>query len=223
MNEGKRTEYEKLLYPFLHEDGAVNTEQVLAEIQKSTLNKCQEIITLRKKTLEQFGEKLIDTGIAMAETFSKGATLYAFGNGGSSTDAQNVVVDFIPPPYPQWIPLPAISLTSDIAVITAVGNDVGFENIFVRPLIALGRKGDIALGLSTSGNSPNMVAAMNQAKKQEMLTVAIAGYDGGELASSEAVDYCLISSSDYVPRIQEAQATLYHALLEIIQVVIRDG
>ena len=110
MNEGKHTEYEKLLYPFLHEDGAVNTEQVLAEIQKSTLNKCQEIITLRKKTLEQFGEKLIDTGIAMAETFSKGATLYAFGNGGSSTDAQNVVVDFIHPPYPQWIPLPKAAL-----------------------------------------------------------------------------------------------------------------
>jgi len=222
MSDAKRTEYDKLFYPFLHEDSAVNVEQVLAEIQKSTLQKCQDISTLRKKSLEQFGEKLIDIGIAMAAAFSKGATLYVFGNGGSSTDAQNVVVDFIHPPYPQWRPLPAVSLTSDIAVITAVGNDVGFENIFVRPLIALAHPGDIALGLSTSGNSPNMLAAMEQAKKQRMLTVAMTGYDGGKLASLEAVDCCLIVSNDYVPRIQEAQATLYHTLLEIIQEVLHD-
>jgi D-sedoheptulose 7-phosphate isomerase len=222
MRDIKHSEYEKIFYPFLHEDGVFNAEQVLAEIQQSTLKKCQDIVTLRKNTLEKFGEKLIDTGIAMAEAFSKGATLYAFGNGGSSTDAQNVVVHFIHPPYHEWTPLPAVSLTSDIAVITAVGNDVGFENIFVRPLIALVRKGDIALGLSTSGNSPNIVKAMVQAKKLGMLTVAIAGYDGGELASSGAVDYCLVATNDYVPRIQEAQATLYHALIEIIQTVIRD-
>jgi D-sedoheptulose 7-phosphate isomerase len=221
MTEIKQADYQKLLYPFLHETGAVNSEQVLKAVQKSTLSKCQEVTNLREKTLDQCGEKLIDAGIAIAKSFSAGATLYAFGNGGSSTDAQNIVVDCISPPNSRWSSFPAVSLTSDIAVVTAVGNDVGFENIFVRPLIALGRKGDVALGLSTSGNSPNILAAMEQAKKQQMLTVAIAGYDGGELACSKAVDYCLIVPCDYVPRIQEAQATLYHSLLEIIQEVLQ--
>jgi D-sedoheptulose 7-phosphate isomerase len=112
--------------------------------------------------------------------------------------------------------LPAIALTHDIAVITAVGNDVGFNNIFTRQVIAFGRPGDIALGISTSGNSTNILATFEQAKKQGLLTVAMAGYDGGKVAKSEAVDYCLVTPSEHIPRIQEAQATTYHALLEII-------
>ena len=110
----------------------------------------------------------------MARAFAAGATLLAFGNGGSATDAQDLVADFMSPPYPDWKPLPALSLTNDVAVVTAVGNDVGFANVFARQVIAFGRSGDIAFGISTSGNSPNIVQALEQAKKQQMLTVTLA-------------------------------------------------
>src|SRR6185436_13650681 len=135
----------------------------------------------------------------------------AFGNGGSTTDAQDLVAELLDPPFPGSQPLPAIALTNDIAVVTAVGNDVGFDNVFARQVIAFGRAGDIAVGISTSGNSANVLVALEQAKKQGLLTVAIAGYDGGKAARSAAVDFCITAHSEHIPRIQEAQATAYHA------------
>ena len=109
--------------------------------------------------------------------------------------------------------MPAIALTNDVAVVTAVANDVGVDNIFARQIIAFGRPGDIAFGISTSGNSTNVQAAFEQAKKQRMLTVGLAGYDGGNMARSAAVDYCIVAPSANIPRIQEAQATVYHTSL----------
>jgi len=123
------------------------------------------------------------------------------------------VAELITPPFLGCRPLPAIALTNDIAVVTAVGNDVGFDNIFARQVIAFGRPGDIAFGISTSGNSANVLAALEQAKKQGLVTLALAGYDGGKLSRSAAVDYCIVAPSDHIPRIQEAQATVYHTLL----------
>jgi D-sedoheptulose 7-phosphate isomerase len=110
-----------------------------------------------------------------------------------------------------------VALTNDIAVITAVANDVGIDNIFTRQIIAFGKRGDIAFGFSTSGNSKNVLVAFEQAKKQGMLTVGLAGYDGGKMAHMEATDYCITVSSEHIPRIQEGQATVYHALLEVLQ------
>ena len=176
---------------------------------------------LRRMTLEASLEQIIATGRAMAQNFARGAALLAFGNGGSTTDVQDIVTELLTPPFPDWTPLPAISLTNDIAVVTAVGNDVGFDNIYTRQVIAFGRPDDIALGISTSGNSTNILVAFEQAKKQGLLTVGLAGYDGGKMARSAAVDYCITSPSDHIPRIQEAQATVYHALLEVIQTVIK--
>jgi D-sedoheptulose 7-phosphate isomerase len=158
----------------------------------------------------------------MADAFRQGATLFAFGNGGSTTDAQDLVVDLLNPAQTEVRPLPAMALTNDIAVITAVGNDVGFENVFSRQIIALGRPGDIAFGISTSGNSTNMLAAFKQAKKQGLLTIGLAGYDGGQMAKSQAVDHCIVIPSNNIPRIQEAQATVYHSLVEIVQVVANE-
>ena len=152
----------------------------------------------------------------MAQVFANGATLFAFGNGGSATDAQDLMADLVNGVRP----LPAMALTNDIAVITAVGNDVGFENVFSRQLIAFGRPGDIAFGISTSGNSTNMLAAFKQAKKQGLLTVGLAGYDGGDMARSQAVDHCIVVPSSNIPRIQEAQATVYHTLVEVVQAVL---
>jgi len=221
MYDTEGSEYDRLFYPFLFEGGKASLEDVLAQIRHSTIEKCREVIALRRATLEHSGTLIVAAGEAMARTFANGATLLAFGNGGSTTDAQDLVTELINPPFPTWSPLPAIALTNDIAVITGVGNDVGIDNIYARQVIAFGRPGDIALGISTSGNSNNVLLALEQAKKQGLLTVALVGYDGGKMMRSSAVDYTILSPSDHIPRIQEAQATAYHALIEIIHTFMR--
>lgn len=221
MNDSEGSEYDRLFYPFLFEGGKASIEDVLAQVRHSTLEKCREVIALRRATLENSGEQVIAAGRAMARAFANGATLLAFGNGGSTTDAQDLVAELLNPPFSGWLPLPAIALTNDIAVVTAVANDVGFDNVYSRQVIAFGRPGDIALGISTSGNSTNVLVALEQAKKQELLTVGLAGYDGGKMMHSKALDFCINSPSDHIPRIQEAQATVYHALLEVIHTLLK--
>ncbi len=221
MNDPEGSEYDRLFYPFLFEGGISSIEDVLAQVRHSTMEKCREVVALRRATLEQARNQIVAAGQIMAQAFANGATLFAFGNGGSTTDAQDLVTDLLNPPFPNWQPLPAIALTNDIAVVTAVGNDVGFDNVFARQVIAFGRKGDIALGISTSGNSTNVLVALEQAKKQGLLTIGLAGYDGGKMLHSKAVDVCINSASDHVPRIQEAQATVYHALLEVIHALLK--
>ena len=221
MHDTEGSEYDRLFYPFLFEGGKANIEDVLAQVRHSTLEKCREVIALRRSTLDHSGTLIVAAGEAMARAFANGATLLAFGNGGSTTDAQDLVTELIIPPFPAWSPLPAIALTNDIAVITGVGNDVGIENIYTRQVIAFGRPGDIALGISTSGNSTNVLLALEQAKKQSLLTVALVGYDGGKMMRSPLVDFCILSPSDHIPRIQEAQATAYHALIEVIYSVMQ--
>jgi D-sedoheptulose 7-phosphate isomerase len=221
MNDAEGSEYDRLFYPFLFEGGKANIEEVLAQVRHSTIEKCREVIDLRRATLNHSGEQIVAAGQAMARAFANGATLLAFGNGGSTTDAQDMVTELLNPPFPDWLSLPAIALTNDIAVVTAVANDVGFDNVFARQVIAFGRAGDIALGISTSGNSSNVLVAFEQAKKQGLLTIGLAGYDGGKMMHSPAVDFCINAPSDHIPRIQEAQATIYHALLDIIQILIK--
>jgi D-sedoheptulose 7-phosphate isomerase len=220
--QSEGSEYERLFYPYLFAGGRASAEEVLAQVRHSTLEKCQETIALRRATLAQSGEQIIAAAKAMVQAFSAGATLLAFGNGGSATDVQDMVSELSQPPLPACSPLPAIALTNDSAVITALGNDIGFETIFARQIIAFGQRGDIALGISTSGHSLNMLAAFEQAKKQGLLTIALAGYDGGKMASSPAVDFCIVAPGDHIPRIQEAQATVYHTLLEIVFTCLRN-
>lgn len=211
------SEYDRLFYPFLFEGGKASPEDVLAQVRHSTIEKCREIVALRKTVLDTYGDRIVTAGVAMSQAFAAGATLFAFGNGGSTTDAQDLVADL------SDSGLPAISLTNDIAVVTAVANDVGFDNVYARQIIAFGKPGDIAFGISTSGNSSNILAALVQAKKQGLLTIGLAGYDGGKTARSPAVDHCIVAHSDYIPRIQEAQATIYHALLDIVLRVLANA
>jgi D-sedoheptulose 7-phosphate isomerase len=220
MSDAEGSEYDRLFYPFLFEGGKASIEDVLAQVRHSTIEKCHEVIELRRATLEYAAEQIVEAAQAMAQAFVDGATLLAFGNGGSTTDAQDLVTELLNPPFAHWSPLPAIALTNDIAVVTAVGNDVGFDNIFARQVIAFGQKGDIAVGISTSGNSTNVLAAFEQARKQGLLTIGLAGYDGGKMAHSRAVDMCINVASDHVPRIQEGQATVYHALLEVVHTIL---
>ena len=220
MHDTQGSEYDKLFYPFLFEGGKASIEDVMAQVQHSTIDKCLEVIALRRATFEHAAPQIVAAGRVMANAFINGATLLAFGNGGSTTDAQDMVTDLLNPPFAHWKPLPAIALTNDIAVVTAVGNDVGFDNIFLRQIIAFGRKGDIAFGISTSGNSTNVLTALEQAKKQGLLTIGLAGYDGGKMLKSSSIDICISAPSDHIPRIQEAQATVYHALLEVIHAIV---
>jgi len=220
MHDPEGSEYDRLFYPYLFEGGKSSVEDVLAQVRHSTLEKCREVIALRRATLAYAGEQIVIAGRAMARAFAHGATLLAFGNGGSTTDAQDLVADLLTPPFPGWLPLPAIALTNDIAVVTAVGNDVGFDNIYARQMIAFGQPGDIAVGISTSGNSTNIQVALEQAKKQGLLTVGLACYAGRKMMHSPVVDFCINSPSDHIPRIQEAQATAYHALVEVIQALL---
>ena len=149
----------------------------------------------------------------MAACFANGGRLFTFGNGGSSTDASLLAALFADPPRGRA--LPARCLDDDTAVLTALGNDVGFDLVFSRQLIAHGAPGDIALGCSTSGNSRNLVRAFEHARARGMLTVGSSGYDGGEIV--RIVDHCLIVGSDSVHRIQETQATLGLVLWNLVQ------
>src|SRR5438445_13807138 len=144
MNDAEGSEYDRLFYPFLFEGGKANIEEVLAQVRHSTIEKCREVIDLRRATLNHSGEQIVAAGQAMARAFANGATLLAFGNGGSTTDAQDMVTELLNPPFAGWSPLPAIALTNDIAVVTAVGNDVGFDNGFARQGIAYGAQGGLA-------------------------------------------------------------------------------
>jgi D-sedoheptulose 7-phosphate isomerase len=222
MEHTTGTEYDKLFYPFLFEGSTVNIADVLERVRHSTREKCREIMELRRTMLANMTEEIVAAGQALALAFAAGATLFAFGNGGSATDAQDLVTDLLNPPFAHWRPLPALAFTNDIAVVTAVGNDIGFDNIFARQVIAFGRPGDIALAISTSGNSTNLLMALEQAKKQRLLTLGLVGYDGGKMRHSQALDFCLVSACDHIPRIQEAQATLYHTLLDIIHTLLNN-
>jgi D-sedoheptulose 7-phosphate isomerase len=216
--------FSDFLYPFLEEksnQGRVSLEAALEEVRGSTLQKAHEVVTMRQAFFDEQGEALIAAAVDMARSFANGGKLLAFGNGGSATDAQDIAADFLNPGDGHR-PLPAISLTNDIGVITAVGNDVGFDNVFTRQVIAFGQPGDIALGFSTSGQSPNLIAACEQAKKMKLLTIGIAGYDGGKM-SRAGLDHCFIVRSSYVPRIQEVQATIYHTLWELTHHLLRSN
>lgn len=203
------------LYPFIEGD-ETDAETLLEDLARSATAKWRQSSKLRDATLSQVGAQLEATAAAMAERFAAGGRLFTFGNGGSATDAEAVAALYTQPPWGR--PLPARSLAEDQAVMTALGNDVGFELVFSRQLIAHGRPHDIAMGFSTSGNSDNLMRAFAEARKQGMLTVGIAGTDGGRMAAEGSpVEQCFVVRSDSVHRIQESQAALNNALWAAVQ------
>jgi D-sedoheptulose 7-phosphate isomerase len=203
------------LYPFIEGD-ETDAETLLEDLARSAEGKWRQSTRLRDATLAEVEAQLTVTGQAMAERFNAGGRLFTFGNGGSATDAEAVAHLYTVPPWGRA--LPARSLAEDQAVMTALGNDVGFELVFSRQLIAHGRPHDIAMGFSTSGNSDNLMRAFAEARKQGMLTVGIAGTDGGRMAAEGSpVEQCFVVRSDSVHRIQESQAALNGALWAAVQ------
>jgi D-sedoheptulose 7-phosphate isomerase len=190
------------LYPFLRRDPL--------DVGASTAAKARESLELRRRVLEELEGPLVTCAAAMAAAFRGGGRLFTFGNGGSSTDAQSVATLFT------GRGLPAVSLAGDSALVTALGNDIGFDVVFARQLAALGEAGDIACALSTSGGSANVLRGLTQAGGQGMVTIGFAGSGGGRMAEERLAEHLFVVPSASVHRVQEAQATLYHALAELV-------
>lgn len=214
------------LYPFLYapaERSRPAMAALLAQVRRSTLDKCADVVTLRCRLLEEYESLLSTAALAMADRFARGGKLIAFGNGGSATDADDAAMDCVAPPRRGWRPLPALSLPADGATATAVANDIGIEHVFARQLAALGEPADVALGISTSGRAANVVAGLAEATRRGMLTVALTGYDGGAVARERRAEFCFVARHEFVPRIQEGHASLWHALLVLVHAALDDS
>jgi D-sedoheptulose 7-phosphate isomerase len=200
------------LYPFIDAQEE-DPKSLLADLTASAQAKAAESLALRRSTLEANTELVGTAAAEMARRFAAGGRLFTFGNGGSCTDGTTLARLFTRPPVGSpAISLPAWSLTADQAILTALGNDVGYELVFARQLIARAKAGDIAIAMSTSGSSANLMAALKEACQRELYTIGFAGYDGGAFARSPDVDACFVVRSQSVHRIQESQALLGYQL-----------
>ena len=203
------------LYPFLAE-GETDLAGVLADVSRSVLLKSEETGELRHSTLIGNATTLEAAASMLRERLDAGGKLLALGNGGSATDAMDVVADFRDDGGGRWRPRRALDLTEDTPILTAVANDVGVEEIFQRQVIAYGREGDALIAFSTSGGSENLIEALAEARRRGITTIAMVGYDGGRIAADGLADHVVVSRSQHIPRIQEAQASAYHVLRELV-------
>jgi D-sedoheptulose 7-phosphate isomerase len=201
------------LYPFLYSSTGDLTA-VLDQVRASTVAKVAEIGELRRAVGARDGARIAECARQAAARFAAGGRLFAFGNGGSATDAAQLATLFLNPGGDAR-PLPAFGLANDTSVVTALCNDVGVEVVFARQLAAFGGRNDIAVGLSTSGNSANLVRAFDEASRRGMLTIGLAGYDGGKMAELDSIDYLFVVPSSSVHRVQEAQTTIYQVFWEL--------
>jgi D-sedoheptulose 7-phosphate isomerase len=208
------------LYPFLGQEKQ-DTAGIIAEVAESIQMKVRDDAKLRIQVAKAESDRIGEAVIAIYERLRRGGKLILFGNGGSATDANDWAIDSVLPPA-GYEPVPAVSLALEPANVTAVANDIGTEAIFLRQLIAQARPEDVAVGISTSGSSRNIIMALEEAHKRNLLTVALLGYDGGEIKRKGLAQFPIVVDCDYIPRIQEIQATVYHTMREMLEVVRHD-
>jgi D-sedoheptulose 7-phosphate isomerase len=207
------------LYPFLGpSEVREDMNDVVGEVAASVRMKAQEDAKLRAQIADEASQQIVAAASAVHHRLTRGGKLIVFGNGGSATDANDFAIDCVLPPE-GYRPVPAISLSMEPANLTAIANDVGIELIFLRQIIAHARPEDVAVGISTSGGSRNIIMALEEARKRGLLTVALLGYDGGEILRRRLADFPLVVKSDYIPRIQEVQASTYHVIRETLEVL----
>jgi D-sedoheptulose 7-phosphate isomerase len=207
------------LYPFLGQEKQ-QTPDLVAQVAASIQMKVQDDSILRAQVAREQSEPIANAALAIHERLARGGKLIIFGNGGSATDANDWAIDCVLPPS-GYHPIPAVSLALEPANISAIANDVGTEVIFLRQLIAQARPEDVAIGISTSGGSRNIIMALEEARKRNMLTIALLGYDGGEILRKNLAAFPLLVHCDYIPRIQEVQASIYHIIRETLEVLAR--
>ncbi|WP_101949504.1 SIS domain-containing protein [Mycobacterium sp. 3519A] len=202
------------LYPFIDSEESDATS-LLDDLAASARGKAAESARLQQDSLDEYSDALTAAGIAAAERFLRGGRLYTLGNGGSSTDAATLATLFSRPARGR--PVAAWSLAADEAVVTALGNDVGFDLIFKRQIIAHARDRDVAIALSTSGNSEDLMTAIGEAKRRGLLTIGFSGHDGGRMAAADEFDFCYTVHSQSIHRIQESHAMLGYRLWSVTQ------
>jgi D-sedoheptulose 7-phosphate isomerase len=177
----------------------------------------EESIKVKNISIKNNSQRLAECANRIAETLSSGGKVLLFGNGGSAADAQHIAAEFINRFMIERNPLAAIALTTDSSIITSIGNDYSFDQIFSKQVHALGRKGDIAIGISTSGNSKNVIEAVNIAGEAGLFTIGMTGYGG---AIAECVDVVLSAESDITARIQETHITMAHILCDLVDRIL---
>ncbi len=209
------------LYPFLH-----GKAQDPAKLEAMLIHSVAEKARDSRETNEAFfggqAEILAAAAHTLANVYRENGQLFSMGNGGSSCDASHVAVEFVHPVTAGRPALAATNLVADLAMISAVGNDLGFDHVFVRQLVAHARKGDALIGISTSGNSQNLIAAFLKAKEMGVATIGLCGGDGGRMKSSGAVDHCLVVPSDSIHRIQECHVAAYHIMWDLVHTLLAD-
>ena len=207
----------EFLYPFLGREKQ-GTDDLITDVANSIRMKVHDDSVLRDQVAREHSEQISNTALAIYERLQRGGKLILFGNGGSATDANDWAIDCVLPPQ-GYRPIPAVSLSLEPANITAVANDIGTDAIFLRQLIAQAQPEDIAIGISTSGGSRNIIMALEEARKRNLLAVALLGYDGGEIQRKGLADFPVVVRCDYIPRIQEVQASIYHIIRELLEVL----
>jgi D-sedoheptulose 7-phosphate isomerase len=211
----------KALYPFLH--GKEQEQTTLdAALLGSVEDKARQSRDANARFFAEQAPLLVTAARALADVYRRGGRLFCMGNGGSSCDAAHVAVEFVHPVTAGRPALPAVNLVADTAMLTAVGNDVGLEHVFVRQIIAHGRAGDALIGMSTSGNSANLVAGFARAKELGMVTIGLGGGDGGRMKTAGVVDHCLVVPSTSIHRIQECHVIAYHILWDLVHTLLAD-
>lgn len=210
------------LYPFLHGQPQ-DADKLDATLLESIRQKAGDSIACKQRFFEENGTRIVAMAHAIAAIYRRDGRLFTMGNGGSSCDAAHVAVEFLHPITAGRPALAAVNLVADTAMLTAVGNDVGMDHVFVRPLIAHARAGDGLIGISTSGNSANLMAAFVKARDMGLVTIGLSGHDGGEMARSQALDHCLVVESDSIHRIQETHVAIYHILWDLVHTLLADS
>jgi len=209
------------LYPFLH-----GKQHDPAALDAGLLHSVEEKARDSRETNARFfaaqAETLVAAAKALAAVYRRGGRMFAMGNGGSSCDASHVAVEFVHPITAGRPALAAVNLVADLAMISAVGNDIGFEHIFVRQLIAQAKAGDALIGISTSGNSSNLIAAFAKGKEMGLVTIGLAGGDGGRMKSNGVCDHCLVVPTTSIHRIQECHVAAYHILWDLVHTILAD-
>jgi len=216
--------FSRAFYPFLHEEGT-SDGKLMGDLGFSLLEKARESVEVKTKFFADNKDAILSASLRMAKAFHHGGKLLVCGNGGSATDAQHIAVEFMHPITVGRKALPAICLTNDMAMMTAVANDVGFEDVFTRQIIALGNEGDVLLAISTSGNSKNLMHAFATARRMRMTTIGFAGSNGGEMAELAAaglLDFCLTVPTASIHRIQETHVALYHIMWDMVHTFLQN-
>lgn len=209
------------LYPFLNEQ-TPPPARLDEELLESVRMKAEDSLAVKRAFFTKHGARVVEVAKAIADVYRRNGRLLTMGNGGSSCDASHIAVEFLHPITAGRPALPAVSLDADVAMLTAVGNDVGFEHVFVRQVIAHARPGDGLIGVSTSGNSPNLLRAFEKAKELGLVTIGLAGGPGGLMAQSTALDHCLVVNTDSIHRVQECHIAIYHILWDLVHTLLAD-